>query len=143
MTPDMLAMALEGRDREMSAVAYQMAMVARSFLSAYHEDRHDTAYYLKPDGFYGRDSLLDAAAETRSQLVKWWEEDGQDDPLDRVVPTYRGHAKLHEIPEREVWHTTQHVRQIQLVLERRGVAPDGPMTAADLEGLPLPERVHG
>jgi len=27
------------------------------------------------------------------------------------------------------------------VLERMGIQPDGPLTAADLAGLPLPERL--
>jgi hypothetical protein len=29
-----------------------------------------------------------------------------------------------------------------LFLELQGLTPDGPLTEADLAGLPLPERVH-
>jgi hypothetical protein len=144
MTPEMLASGLEGRERDMTEVAYQVAMVARSFLSAYYDDRHDIQFYIKPEGVAERsDELLKLAAETRILVDQWWDEDGIDDPLERVTETYWGHPTLHEVLEREVWHTTQHARQLQYVLERFGVEPDRPLTEAQLAGLPLPERVHG
>ena len=37
--------------------------------------------------------------------------------------------------------SAQHVRQLIFALERCGVAPDGPLTADDLAGLPLPQRL--
>jgi hypothetical protein len=48
---------------------------------------------------------------------------------------------LHEVFERSAWHSAQHVRQLAAVLEREGLRPDGPLTAEDLAGLPLPERL--
>jgi hypothetical protein len=43
--------------------------------------------------------------------------------------------------ERVTWHSAQHCRQLVAVLERVGIQPDGPLTASDLAGLPLPERL--
>ena len=43
--------------------------------------------------------------------------------------------------ERVTWHSAQHCRQMVAVLERMGIQPDGPLTASDLAGLPLPERL--
>jgi len=143
MTPEVIALKLEGRDREMLDVAYQVVMVARAFIEAYHEDKHNTAYYLRPAEVRTREQLLECAAETRRLVRKWWEEDGVEDPLDRVTKTYWGYPTLHEVLEREVWHTTQHARQLMYALERCGIAPDGPLTQANLDGLPLPERIHG
>ena len=40
--------------------------------------------------------------------------------------------------ERCTWHSAQHARQIMALLERFGIAPDGPLTAADYAGLPMP-----
>jgi len=142
MPPEALAFELEGRARAMLDVADQVAMVARSFLEAYYEDRHSVAYYSKPDHVRTKEEVLARATETRGLVRKWWEDDGRDDPLDRVTKTYWGFPTLHEVLEREVWHTTQHVRQLMHVLERFGVAPDGPLTEANLRGLPLPERIH-
>lgn len=142
MTPQVVAMKLEGRDREMLGVAYQVANLGRSFLEAYYDDCHSIAYYQKPDSVTTRDEVLAMAHETRAMMRKWWDEDGQHDPLDRVIQTYWGYPTLHEVQEREVWHTTQHIRQIAYALEQCGIAPDGPLTAANLDGLPLPERIH-
>ncbi len=43
--------------------------------------------------------------------------------------------------ERTVWHSTQHVRQIASLLDRAGVAPERPLTPADIRGLPLTDTV--
>jgi hypothetical protein len=40
--------------------------------------------------------------------------------------------------ERCTWHCAQHARQILAVLERFGIAPDGPLSQKDYAGLPLP-----
>jgi len=142
MSDDMLAYSLGNRDRPMISVAYQVAMLGRSFLAAYNEDRHDIQYYMKPDDITSRDQILRLAEETRRLMNQWWAEDGEDDPLDRVTQTYWGYPTLHEVFEREVWHTTQHVRQLMDILQRFGVSPDGPLTHANLVDLPLPERIH-
>ncbi|MET0295569.1 MAG: glutaredoxin domain-containing protein [Phenylobacterium sp.] len=142
MTPQALAYQIDGRARPMLEVAYQVGMVARSFLKAYYDDRHTTRFYSLPQDVRTKEQILEAATETRARMRKWWDEEGQDDPLDRVTKTYWGHATLHEVLEREVWHTTQHARQLMDVLQRHGIAPDGPLTPAHLDGLPLPERIH-
>jgi glutaredoxin len=142
MPPDALGATLPHRDRDFVGVASQTMSVMRSFLSAYYDDRHDTSYYLTPDDVRTTEDLLARGAETRVRFEAWWADDGCDDPLDRVVKTYWGHRTLHEVLEREVWHTAQHGRQLMLFLELQGIEPAGPLTSTELDGLPLPERVH-
>ena len=48
---------------------------------------------------------------------------------------------LHEVLERTCWHSGQHARQLMLVLESRGIEPDGRLTDADFAGLPMPAEV--
>ena len=43
--------------------------------------------------------------------------------------------------ERTVWHSTQHVRQLASLLEQSDIEPDRPLTAADIEGLPLTDKI--
>ena len=43
--------------------------------------------------------------------------------------------------ERTAWHAGQHTRQLMLVLEKLGIAPDGPLTDDDFAGLPMPRNV--
>ena len=54
---------------------------------------------------------------------------------DRTVPNSP------RVFERVTWHSAQHCRQLVPVLERMGIQPDRLLTASDLAGLPLPERL--
>jgi hypothetical protein len=57
------------------------------------------------------------------------------------VQTYYGQQTRHQLLERSTWHSAQHVRQLIFILERYGIAPDRPLVAEDLAGLPLPQRL--
>lgn len=57
------------------------------------------------------------------------------------VKTFFGMQPIHMLFERSTWHSAQHVRQLAVVLERYRIEPDGRLTAEDLAGLPLPERL--
>jgi len=142
MTDEMFAATLPGRDRPMFSVACQVSAVMRAFLEAYYDDLHTTESYRTPETVRTKEDLLDRLDETRRRFNAWWDEDGFDDPLGRVTETYWGHPTLLEVLERELWHTTQHLRQLQYVLREFGVEPDEPLTAANLAGLPLPEGIH-
>ena len=76
-----------------------------------------------------------------ARLRDWWETSKSSESFAREVPTSYGMQQLHEVFERSTWHSAQHVRQLAAVLERFGIAPDGALTAEDLKGLPLPERL--
>jgi len=69
----------------------------------------------------------------------WWR--GYDDKsCQRPMETYFGSHPVHVVLERTVWHPAQHTRQLMLILETLGIQPDRPLSAADLAGLPLPEK---
>jgi hypothetical protein len=57
-----------------------------------------------------------------------------------MMETYFGKHSMHVVLERTAWHPAQHTRQLMLILETLAIAPDRPLTAADLAGLPLPEK---
>jgi hypothetical protein len=76
----------------------------------------------------------------RRGILAWWDARG-DQTCSERVPTYYGAQPLHEVLERTTWHPCQHVRQLIALLERLGIAPDRPLTAVDLSGLPLPAGV--
>ena len=75
-----------------------------------------------------------------TRLREWWEK-SKNISFEQMVPTSYGVQQLHEVFERSAWHSAQHVRQLAAVLERFGIEPDGALTAQDLQGLPLPERL--
>jgi glutaredoxin len=141
---DGLAFSLPGRERPMIDVANQTVSVIRGFLAAYYDGTHDRRYTKLPDDVRNVADLVARADETRALVRTWWDDDGCDDPLDRVIDTpWWGHRTLLEVFEREVWHTAQHTRQLMLALELLGIDPDRPLAERDFAGLPLPEGIHG
>lgn len=144
MTPEDLARSQSGRDRPMLEVANQTVSVIRGFLAAYYDGVHDRRFTKLPSEVRSADDLLQRAAETRDLFQMWWERDGSNDPLDRVIDTpWWGHRTLHEVFDREVWHTAQHTRQLMLALEASGRLPDRPLTKDDFADLQLPEGIDG
>jgi len=75
-----------------------------------------------------------------ARLQQWW--NGlADKSCQQKVQTFFGMQPIYMLYERSTWHSAQHARQFAAVLERFGIEPDGRLTAADLAGLPLPERL--
>jgi hypothetical protein len=139
---DLLTATLPDRKRPMLDVGSQVASVMRSFLAASADDQHDASFYHTPEWVLTWADVITRLDETRQLFNTWWEEDGIDDPLDRVTESYWGFPTLLEVLEREVWHTTQHIRQLEYVLKESGVTPVRPLTLANTDGLPLPEGIH-
>lgn len=83
---------------------------------------------------YGRD--------VARRFKEWWAAN-PDPACQGRMTAYWGEQSMHEILERTAWHSAQHTRQLITVLDEFGVEPDGRLTAADLQGLPLPENVWG
>ncbi|MFY0611435.1 MAG: DinB family protein [Hyphomicrobiaceae bacterium] len=95
-----------------------------------------------PDDMTTSAAIAAFGNDVRERFNAWAKNsDGED--FDGQVPTYFGGTTRHEMLERTVWHSTQHVRQVAALLEQVGIEPDRPLTAADIEGLPLTEKVWG
>jgi hypothetical protein len=57
-----------------------------------------------------------------------------------MMDTYFGRHPMQVVLERTAWHPAQHTRQLMLILDTLDIEPDGRLTAADLAGLPLPDK---
>ena len=93
-----------------------------------------------PDGMRTSAAVAEHGETVRARFAAWWSRTAGEDFSGRV-PTYFGGTTRHEMLERTVWHTAQHVRQVASLLEQAGVAPDRPLAAEDIRGLPLTDRV--
>ena len=93
------------------------------------------------DGTFTRgDEIARYGDEVIAGIEKWW--NGlADKSCQQKVQTFFGAQPLHMLYERSTWHSAQHTRQLAAVLERYNIKPDKPLTADDLAGLPLPERL--
>ena len=133
--------ATPGRDRSIGTLAYHVYQIPDAFLQAIQDGVPNMATVY--------DTPLPAAVKTPADVVAygskmenrlqaWWSA-LPDKSCRQKVHTYYGDRPLHELLERCTWHSAQHARQIISVLEGFGVKPNGPLTAADYAGLPLPK----
>ena len=115
--------ATPGRERNIRDLACHVYRIAEALLAAVEEGDPDLA------------TRYNAPAPKR--LAAWWA-NLPDKSCRQTVSTYYGERPLHALLERCAWHSAQHARQLIAVLERFGIAADGPLTAQDYAGLPLP-----
>ena len=134
--------ATEGRDRSIRDLAYHVYQIPDAFLQAVENGAPDlTAIFnaAPPADVRTTADIRAYGAGVTEHLRRWslrlqeWR--------GSTVNTYYGERPLQELLERSTWHSAQHVRQIIDVLERLGVAPDGPLTEEDYAGLPMPVGV--
>ena len=133
--------AVESRDRSIRDLAYHVYQVPDAFLQAVENGLEDltTTYNAPPPA--NVKSVQDIAAygsRITEKIERWWSQ-LPDKSCRQTVKTYYGERPLHELLERSTWHSAQHARQIVSVLERLQVKPDGPLTAKDYAGLPMPQ----
>jgi glutaredoxin len=131
--------ATPGRDRSIRELAYHVYQVPDAFLQAVENGAQDlTAVYNAPPP--ANVTVGDIAAygkKVSDRLEHWWRRDGGR-AAGAKLETYYGVQPLHHVMERCTWHSAQHARQIVSVLERFGIAPNGPLTQEDYAGLPMP-----
>ena len=72
-----------------------------------------------PDDMRSSADIAAFGERTRERFQGWWDEVGDQD-FDRDMEVYFGTTSRHEMLERTVWHTTQHVRQLASLLEQAG-----------------------
>lgn len=135
--------ATPGRDRSIRDLAYHIYQVPDSFLQAIEEGVQDlTSVYNAPPpaSVTSVAQIRDYGKKVGERLERWWKRDGTK-VANAKLSTYYGEQPLHHVMERCTWHSAQHARQIASVLESFGIAPDGPLTADDYAGLPMPKAL--
>jgi hypothetical protein len=132
------------REREIRTLCYHVFRIGEAFLETWNgaEYAAKIADNEPPDDMLTGEDVARYGASVWQQYQAWWSVlADRDRALSRVLKTYYGDTGAHKVFERVTWHSAQHCRQLIAVLERMGVQPDGALTAADLAGLPLPERL--
>lgn len=133
--------ATEGRDRSVRDLAYHVYQVPDAFLRAVLDGNKDLAavYNARPPaGVRTVEDIRRYGSQITRRLEAWWTARA-DKSCAGTVETYYGAQPLHHLMERCTWHSAQHARQLGSVLERFGIAPDGPLTEEDYAGLPMPK----
>lgn len=130
------------RERAVRTLCFHVFRIGEAFLETWNGAEYSVkiADNEPPDSIQTGDDIARYGAGVWKRYEAWWS--GLDDrTLSRLLKTYYGDTTAHKVFERVTWHSAQHCRQLIAVLDRIGIQPDGPLTSADLAGLPLPARL--
>lgn len=130
------------RERLIRTLCYHVFRIGESFLETWDGAEYSAkiADNEPPDLLVSGDDVARYGASVWARYEAWWKA-LDDRALSKVLKTYYGDTGAHQVFERVTWHSAQHCRQLAAVLERMNITPDRPLTADDLAGLPLPERL--
>ena len=93
-----------------------------------------------PENLKTSGDIANFGEEISKRFSYWWQE-SRDTDFSKQVPTYFGMTSRHELLERTVWHSTQHVRQLESLLGSLGIKPNVIISKIQLEGLPLTQEI--
>jgi glutaredoxin len=128
------------RRRSMRELAYHTFQVPDVFVRNVNGEFEDWAYYVNlpvPDDVRTNADILAFAGTATASLEGWWR-DLADKGCRFGVATYYGVRPAWELLERQTWHSAQHTRQIQAVLEGFGLPLAKKVDPELYVGLPMP-----
>lgn len=130
------------RNRPKRVLAHHVFRIVEGFLESMADGKLLTYDRIMEDASPALCTADDIARYGEGVLARaqaWWAA-YPDKSCREPMETYFGQHPVHVVLERTVWHPAQHTRQLMLILETLGIAPARPLSAADLAGLPLPEK---
>ncbi|MBI3042332.1 MAG: DinB family protein [Betaproteobacteria bacterium] len=135
---------IENRQRSIRLLAHHAFRIAEAYLESVIDGKEYAVQHANvppKDGTHLTGAeIADYGEGVIGRLQNWWDQVA-DKSLSVKIKTYYGMQPMAMVFERSTWHSAQHARQLIHVLERFGIEPDGRLTADDLAGLPLPERL--
>ena len=136
--------AIDNRDRSVRLLSHHIFRIGEAFLETALDDveyRTNNANVPPAQGSCTTGVAIAAYGDGIIERIENWWARLADKTCRQKVKTFYGTPPMHQLFERSTWHSAQHARQIIDVLERCGIEPDSRLTANDLAGLPLPERI--
>jgi hypothetical protein len=136
--------AIPNRDRAIRLVCHHVFRIGEAFVETMTQETEYWEWHAQQEPAAGTmhtsEDIARYGEDVIARLEQWWDT-LEDRSGQQPVRTYMGVQPMHHLFERSAWHSAQHARQLMALLERYDIAPDAPLTAADLSGLPLPERL--
>jgi hypothetical protein len=144
MPDSALEKVLPNRPRSWRVLMHHLFQIPTEFLDSLAEGRplaYENLVDAPPADMTTSAAIADFGDALHQRFSAWWRESGKDLAYAEPYEAYFGMTSLHEMFERTVWHSTQHVRQVQSLLGQEGVTPSDPLGLEVIEGLPLTEKV--
>jgi glutaredoxin len=130
------------RNRPIRVLGHHVFRIVEAFLEAVGDGRELTYELIMQDAaptLRSGEDLARYGAGVLARVDAWWE-NCADRGGEGMMDTYFGRHPMQVVLERTAWHPAQHTRQLMLILDTLDIEPDGRLTAADLAGLPLPDK---
>lgn len=144
MPDGLLENQLPDRPRSWRVLMHHVFQIPAAFLDMEESGvpmRYEDMVAPPPDGMRSSAQIAAFGERVLERFERWWDEAASGSDFGRTQEVYFGAVSRHEMLERTVWHSTQHVRQLTSLLERSSIEPDAPLAPGDLAGLPLTEKV--
>lgn len=128
------------RDRSLLSLGYHIFQVPHSFLESVIDGIEDwtiRANLPLPANVTLPAHVVSYADEIISRLAGWWSRLSDKD-CKWNVKTYYGARPAVELLERQTWHSAQHARQVQSVLQMLNVPLKATIEDKHYRGLPMP-----
>ncbi len=91
---------------------------------------------------YSKTALRTYGSSVQGRLDDWFESAGGSCDWSETADVFWGQPTKHEFFERTLWHTGQHVRQLEWILEEvLDIELEDPLDPELWDGLPMPEKV--
>ena len=139
--PEWLEKQFRNRNRPIRVLCHHVFRIVEGFLESMQDGRELTYERIMQEapGLRSGEDIARFGEGVLARVNDWWA-GLSDRSCSREMSTYFGRHSMHVVLERTTWHPTQHTRQLMLILETLDIKPDRPLTAADLAGLPLPDK---
>lgn len=128
------------RDRTVRELAYHIFQVPHSFIESIIQKIEDWTIRCTmpvPDEVRTSRDILDYAEHHTNAIKDWWTGLTERDCL-WPVATHYGKRPAHELLERQTWHSAQHARQLQAVMESFAIPLERTIAHHAYRGLPMP-----
>jgi len=142
--PRLAERAIDNRNRSIRLLSHHIFRIGEAFLETAIDDVEywaNNANVPPEDGSCTIGEEIVAYGDGIIERIENWWAQLDDKSCQQKVKTFYGTPPMHQLFERSTWHSAQHTRQMIAVLERFGIDPDRRLSADDLAGLPLPERI--
>jgi hypothetical protein len=134
---------IPGLERTQLELSYHLPQAVVEFLNAAlggHLTREDFERR-PPDSWRTADEAAGFVRSVSQALAVWWA--ANQSRLPGSLETDCGHQEFHAALERTTGHVAQHARQLERLLELRGIRPVPPLAPSLLAGLSLPDDMWG
>jgi hypothetical protein len=139
---DALHTRIPGRERTHLDLAYHLPQAVVGFLNATLGGNLAREHFPQPpESWNTADEAAGFVRSVSQALAVWWA--ANQSRLPGSLDTDSGSQEFHAALERTTGHVAQHARQLERLLELRGIRPVPPLAPSLLAGLALPDDVWG